>query len=91
MFGDRRLTKTYPSTRTLRLFVEGDPNPPEDGLYAVLASEGGCDDWAAYMESTLSRANGNTEEMINDYGHKIYQADAERLFPDWADRLTWRD
>jgi len=90
MFGDRQLITTYPSTKGLKFIVSGDPNPPDDGLYVVVASEGGIKDWAAYLESIDSRKQGNTSDAIHDFGHKIPQEDAERLFPDWASRLAWR-
>ena len=90
MFGDTQLTATYPSTPNLQYIVKGDPNPPPDGIYKIVATEGGCEDWAAYMESEGSRMEGNTIEAIRSWGNKIPQHDAERLFPDWADHLDWR-
>ena len=90
MFRDTQLVETHASTRGLRIITNNDPHPPAHGVYRVVASEGAIEDWAAYLESQSSRDLGNDIQAIHDYGHKISQVDAERLFPDWAERLTWR-
>ena len=90
MFRDTAITMTPSNTRGLQAFTRGDPKPPASGLYHIVATEGGANDWAAYMESIHSRELGNSTEDIRSYGNKISQVDAERLFPDWAGRLAWR-
>lgn len=90
MFKDKQLMMTYPSTPTLKVFAEGDPTPPPDKLYKVVASEGQVNDWAAYFETPDKRREGNTLDAVHGYSNKLSQGDAERLFPDWAKRLEYR-
>lgn len=87
---DTELTMTSSNTPGLQTITHGDANPPDNDLYRVVACEGGCNDWAVYMESLYSRKLGNSIEDIQNHGNKISQSDAERLFPNWVERLTWR-
>ncbi len=75
-------------------------------VMVVVVLEGGTNDWAAYsMTNWMKRqdplVNRNhwlleapLEEFIQkvaDGGEKLTSKQAEQLFPDWAERLHWRD
>ncbi len=56
----------------------------------IVAHEGCANDWAAYAENSYTREHGNDWDLVLSSGDKLYQSDAARLFPEWADRLHWR-
>ena len=51
----------------------------------VVATEGGADVWAAY-----ARPMPTTAQEVRSNGEKISYEEAARLFPEWAERLSWR-
>ena len=65
--------------------------PPGVGVAKVVAVEGGNDDWAAYSENPYTRERGNTTEIIASDGHKLKATEATEIFPEWANRLRYRD
>ncbi len=70
----------------------------------VVAAEGRVRDWAAYAEvrsSVDAYLEFDSEgipitdlvrsEAIHYHGSKLVQKEAEAIFPDWAEQLTWRE
>ena len=55
-----------------------------DKVITITAVEGGVKDWSAYMETPQSG------KMVAEFGDKIPKELAEELFPDWAEKYTWR-
>lgn len=56
-----------------------------DHVTRIVACEGFCGDWAAYMETPFTKGD------IPSFGQKIPQGVAEDLFPAWAQsNLQWR-
>ena len=60
-----------------------------NGIY-IVPVEGSCDDWAAYQSNEYTKRDGNTEDIIKSSGTKIAQSLAEELFPEYAEKYTWR-
>ena len=57
----------------------------------IVALEGGCNDWAAYIGATdsFSFPEYETVEFVKKHGCKISKDHAEFLFPEFKD-LEWR-
>ena len=56
----------------------------------IVAHEGGANDWAAYAENSYTRERGNSWELVQSNGDKLFRDDATKLFPDWDEQLSWR-
>ena len=65
--------------------------PPGVGVAKVVAVESEGGDWAAYAENPYTRERGNTTEIIASDGHKLKATEATEIFPEWANRLPYRD
>lgn len=68
---------------------------PED-VVRIVATEGGNNDWAAYIETPYARKQINpplrpAKESIRAYGQKLTSEEAIPLFPSFNADLTWRD
>jgi len=57
-----------------------------DHLIWAVAVEGGADDWAVYIQTP----DMDQEADIINGGIKLHEGAAELIFPEWADRLTYR-
>lgn len=59
---------------------------PLDHVVWAVAVEGFADDWACYIQTPHMNERAN---IING-GIKLHEEAARLIFPDWADRLTYR-
>jgi len=55
-----------------------------DRVITVVAVEGSIGDWAAYFETPQSG------KRVAENGDKLPKDLAEELFPEWAEKFTWR-
>ncbi|MDP2362684.1 MAG: hypothetical protein Q8M94_02820 [Ignavibacteria bacterium] len=66
-------------------------HPLATNILAV-ATEGGAEDWTAYIGVVPGINHGKEEqESVARTGEKLPKDIATLLFPDIAERLTWRD
>jgi hypothetical protein len=87
MSQQRRIQHAYTGINNLGQQYIG---PPGVEVAKVVAVEG-LIDWACYVENEKTRGMGNTDEAIALYGHKLKSPSATEIFPEWADRLPYRD
>ena len=60
-------------------------NFPLHHLIWAVAAEGDANDWAVYIQTPYMH-----EEDILVRGIKLHEEAARLIFPEWADRLTYR-
>ena len=56
----------------------------------VVASEGYCGDWAAYIGAVDGDSHDFEWQEVLDHGSKLSEKVAEVLFPDFAKEFSWR-
>ena len=58
---------------------------------AIIAKEGyGHTDWKAYTGTTSDPPTEAELELVLTHGNKVNREKAERLFPEFAKKYTWR-
>ena len=57
----------------------------------AVAVEGNAGDWSAYIDAVPGNRHDDEYLEVKDNGEKLPEAVAKILFPDWANRFTWRD
>lgn len=62
-------------------------NYPLDHLIWAVAVEGNSDDWAVYIQTP----DMDQEADIIKGGIKLHEDAARLIFPEWADRLKYRE
>ena len=56
----------------------------------VVAAEGYCGDWAAYIGAVEGNSHDEEWEDVLHHGAKLPEKVAVVLFPDFAEKYTWR-